>query len=185
MQRNGNATEINDTLFFDIPNSYQLALCLSGATDPATGLPAWDTGTGTVNPAVTTPWCEQAGPNGVPRIHLVPYGPVRASLTPLDTCHMTSPGPTVVSITAVASDGWVEFQNFGSAMQPNVVIGDDFKVNYGDRLQADFQLTLDDDRTQTAIYKMINVPPPPGIGGTLTGNFDFDLRRGRSAQTFP
>jgi hypothetical protein len=122
---------------------------------------------------------------------MVPYGPVRASFTPLDTCHMTSPGPTVVSVTAVASAGWIEFENFGSAIQSNPPaagpeqVPADFKVNYDDRLRASFDLTLDDNRTQTAIYKMINVPPAPGIGGALTGNFDFDLKRGRSAQTFP
>jgi hypothetical protein len=28
-------------------------------------------------------------------------------------------------------------------------------------------------------------PPQPVIGGMLSGNFDFDLKRGRVAQTFP
>jgi hypothetical protein len=98
---------------------------------------------------------------------------------------MTSPGPTVVSVNAVASAGWIEFEDFGSAMDPNTPLLPDFKVNYDDRLHASFELTLDDNRTQTAIYKMISVPPAPEIGGTLTGDFDFDLKRGRSAQTFP
>jgi hypothetical protein len=188
MQRNGNAAEINDVLYFNIPNSYQVARCLRGAY--VNGQPDWDTGSGTVDPTAP-PWCEPAGPNGRPRINMVPYGPVRAALTPFDTCHMTSPGPSVVSITAVASAGWIEFEHFGGAMTPTVPadmrapVLDTFRVNYGDRLQATFDLTLDDDRTQTAIYKMINVPPPPGIGGALAGDFDFDLKRGRSAQTFP
>jgi len=191
MQRTGNAVEINDTLYFDIPSSYQVARCVRGRIDPATGLPDWDTGTGTVNSAYTMPWCEQSGPNGVPRIHIVPFGPVRAALTPLDTCHMTSPGPTVVSVTAVAYDGWIEFENFGDAAQPNsppdarMPIGNNFQVAYDETLKATFDLVLDDDRTQTAIYKMIDVPPPPRIGGTLQGFFDFDLKRGRTGQTFP
>ena len=29
------------------------------------------------------------------------------------------------------------------------------------------------------------MPPMPVIGGTLEGNFDFDLARGQGAQTFP
>jgi hypothetical protein len=191
MQRNGNATEINDTLYFDIPNSYEIARCLRGRIDPATGLPDWDTGTGTVDPAVTMSWCEQSGPTSMPRIHLVPFGPLRAALAPLATCFQESPGPSIASITAVAKDGWVEFENFGGAAQldkpPDMrdPISTNFQVQYGDLLHADFDLVLDDDRTQTAIYKMINVPPAPRIGGTLTGDFDFNLERGRSAQTFP
>jgi hypothetical protein len=184
MQRTGNAVEINDILYFDIPSSFQVARCLRGALTP-TGEPDWDIGTGTVDPAVTAPWCEQNGPNGRPRIHVVPFGPVRASLTPLDTCHMTSPGPTVVSVTAVAKDGWIEFESFGAATVPNVEIKPDFQVQYDDPLAATFDLLLDDDRTQTAIYKMIDVPPVPRLGGTLDGFFQFDLKRGRSAQTFP
>ena len=191
MQRTGNATEINDTLYFDIPSSYQVARCLRGAVDPATGQPDWDTGTGTADPTVTTPWCEPPGPNGIPRIHLVPFGPVRAALTPLDTCHMTSPGPTVVSITGVANDGWIQFNSFGGAATPDVPVADrepigfNFQVGYDETLSATFDLALTDDRTQTAIYKTIDVPPPPRIGGTLQGFFDFVLKRGRSAQTFP
>jgi hypothetical protein len=192
MQRTGNAVEINDTLYFDIPSSYQVARCIRGALTP-TGEPDWDTGTGTVNPdpAYANPWCEQNGPNGVPRIHMVPFGPVRASLAPLQTCHMTSPGPTVVSVTAVAMDGWIEFEHFGGAAQPSVPVADrkpvgfDFQVAYDQSLTATFDLVLDDDRRQTAIYKMIDVPPAARIGGTLAGFFDFDLKRGRTGQTFP
>jgi hypothetical protein len=192
MQRSGNAVQINDTLFFDVPSSYEVARCLRGRTDPATGLPDWDTTSGTVNEDfATTPWCEPAGPNGVPRIHLFPFGPVRASLTPLATCHVDMLGPTVVSVTGVARDGWIDFYSFGAAAQPSqppdmrMPVDPKFLVNFGDRLHADFHIDLSDDRTQTAIYKMINVPPEPQIGGTLDGFFDFDLERGRSGQTFP
>jgi hypothetical protein len=185
MQRTGNALEINDTLYFDIPSSYQVARCLRGAYTP-TGEPDWDTGTGTLNTAYMGSWCEQNGPNGRPRIRVVPFGPVRASLTPLDTCHMTAPGPTVVSVTAVAKDGWIEFQSFGGATdRTGEQIKPDFQVQYDDALAADFDLLLNDDRTETAIYKMIDVAPAPRLAGTLQGFFQFDLKRGRSAQTFP
>src|SRR5262245_36348382 len=32
MQRSGNELQINDTLYFDVPNSYQVARCLRGRT---------------------------------------------------------------------------------------------------------------------------------------------------------
>ena len=35
------------------------------------------------------------------------------------------------------------------------------------------------------MYKGIDVPPDPRIGGMLDGDFEFDLKRGRAAQTFP
>jgi hypothetical protein len=190
VQHNGNAVEINDTLYFDIPSSYQVARCLRGAFD-ATGQPDWDQGTGTVDMDVTLPWCEPNGPNGRPRIRVIPFGPVRAALAPLFTCQQVSPGPSVVSITGVAKEGWIEFTSFGDAVAADVPpdmrqpIDTEFKVDYGDPLDASFDLVLDDDRTVTAAYKMIDVPPAPGIGGTLAGEFHFTLERGRSAQTFP
>jgi hypothetical protein len=192
MQRNGNAIQINDILYFDIPNSFQVAQCVRGSTAP--DVPPWDMGTGTIDPPgavpITTPWCEPAGPAGFPRIHLVPFGPVRAALTPLGTCHVTAVGPTVVAVTGVAIDGWIDFRDFGGAAQTDVApdmragVDDKFQVAYDDRLRADFHIVLGDDRVVTAMYSL-RLPPPPNIGGTLDGFFDFYLRRGRSGQTFP
>jgi hypothetical protein len=188
MQRTGNAVQINDTLYFDMPSSLRVAQCLRGRVDAA-GQPDWDTGPGNLN--TPGPWCEPSGPNGVPRIRLLPMGPVRVSLAPLHTCHVDMPGPAVVGITGVARDGWIDLHHFGDAAQPSRPadmrdpVPENFVVNFGDQLQADFHVDLDDDRVQTALYKMIDVPPPPQIGGTLDGNFDFFLERGRSAQTFP
>ena len=140
---------------------------------------------------ITTPWCEPAGPAGFPRIHLVPFGPVRISLTPLDTCHAEGVGPTVVAVTGVAIDGWIDFREFGgaapaAAKPPDAREGihNDFQVDYDDRLRANFHIVLEDDRVVTAHYNL-RLPPPPSIGGTLDGFFDFDLKRGRSGQTFP
>ncbi len=189
MQRTGNEIQISDTLFFDIPNSDLIAHCLRGRT--VGGVPDWDTtSTGTLDPNVTTPWCEPMGPNGSPRIHLVPFGPVRSSLLPLATCHSEAHQPAVVGITGVATDGWIDFTQFGKAEQPNKTpeareaIGD-FQVNYDEPLAATFLIVLGDDRVVTAKYKGIDVPPDPRIGGVLQGDFEFDLKRGRAAQTFP
>ena len=58
-------------------------------------------------------------------------------------------------------------------------------MNFGQRLRANFHIVLGDDRMLTAIKMMVDPPPAPTIGGTLDGNFDFDLQRGQGAQTFP
>jgi hypothetical protein len=193
MERTGNEIQISDTLFFDVEDSGLVAHCLRGRT--VGGVPDWDsTATGTLDPNAT-PWCQpNGGPNGETRIHLLPFGPVRSALTPLATCQSDMHPPAVVNITGVAKDGWIDFLEFGEAEQP----GDapeartdvdaesgGFKVNFGDRLHANFSVVLNDDRTETAIHNMIDVPPDPRIGGTLEGFFDFNLERGRSAQTFP
>jgi hypothetical protein len=194
MQRNSIALEINDVLYFDIPNSFEVAQCLRGQTIGGVG--QWNMSSGTLddndpNTPPAPPWCEQNGPNGLPRIHLVPYGPVRAALTPFATCRSSQHGPTVVAITGVAFDGWIDFEYFGQAEQLDLApemrtpVEDDFKVNFGERLRAFFHVDLDDNRVQTAIRKMIDVPPDPVIGGSLDGSFDFDMERGGSAQTFP
>ena len=188
MQRSGNAVEITDTLNFDIPFSYEIAQCIRGRT--VGGLPDWDTSSGTTDPN-GPPWCEPGGPNGVPRINLFAYGPVTATLTPFGTCHSQAHPPTVVSVAGVASPGWIDFLDFGSAAQPTLApdertpVDPDFKVAYGERLRAIFSMTLEDNRVAMAVHLGINQPMTPIIGGTMDGNFDFDLERGRSAQTFP
>jgi hypothetical protein len=190
IQRNGNALEITDTLYVDVPFSYEVAQCLRGRT--VGGVPDWDTTTGTVDPTVTQPWCGPIGANGVPVINLVPYGPVNVSLTPFGTCHSQAHPPTVIGVTGVAQQGTIEFLDFGSAAQPTLApdartpVDGDFKVAYGDRLHAFFNITLlQDERVTNAIRLNLSPPPDPIIGGTLAGEFDFDLERGRSAQTFP
>jgi hypothetical protein len=194
MQRNGNALEITDTLYFNIPDSGKVAKCLRGRT--VNGVGDWDMTTGTVNTMVTDPWCMPPvavadGGTGLPRIHLEPSGPVQSSFTPLGTCVPTMHPPAIVSITGVAKDGWIDFLDFGGAYENDKTpdardpIGDDFKIAFGQRLHANFHIVMDDDRVQTAIKMMINEPPAPTIGGTLDGNFDFDLERGQGAQTFP
>jgi hypothetical protein len=201
MQRSGNAVEINDTLYFDIRDSAQIARCLRGATD--NGQPLWDTSTGLVDPVIPDDmhpaWCQPStDPAILPSIHLVPFGPVAVSFAPLATCHSSMHPPAFVNITGVANDGVITFQDFGGARQSppatpqattppdmRVPIKDDFKVNYGDRLRATFHIVMGDERVAAAIRDEIQPPPTANIGGTLDGDFDFDFERGRSAQTFP
>jgi hypothetical protein len=190
MQRNGNAQEITDTLYFDIAFSYEVAQCLRGQT--VNGVPQWDTTTGTVDKSYTDPWCGPIGANGVPVINLVPYGPVNVTLTPFGTCHSQAHPPTVIGVSGIAAQGTIEFLDFGSAMQPAKApdardpVDLDFKVQYGERLRANFNITiLQDERVTNAIRLNLMPAPDPIIGGSLMGNFDFDLQRGRSAQTFP
>src|SRR5262245_56079947 len=76
MERTGNAIEINDTLYFDVRDSGEVAKCLRGRTNA--GVPDWDTSSGAiindvngVPPADQPPWCEPAATlDGVARVHL-------------------------------------------------------------------------------------------------------------------
>ena len=94
-------------------------------------------------------------------------------------------------MTGLARRGTIEFLNFGSALQPTEPpdmrddVGTDFKVGYGESLTANFHIELDDERVLNALRLGLEPPPDPIIGGVLDGRFDFDLARGRSAQTFP
>ena len=193
MQHNGNALEITDTLYFTIPDSGKVAACLRGQT--VNGVPQWDTTSGTVNPQ-DPPWCGAPvlpadGGSGFPRIRLFASGPVRVSFTPFGTCVSTMHPPAIVSITGVAQDGYIDFSDFGNAMQndrpPDMRegLGTDFKIDFGQRLRATFNFVMGDDRVLTAEKLGVDPPPAPTIGGTMMGNFDFDLARGQGAQSFP
>jgi hypothetical protein len=194
MQRNGNALEITDTVYFDIPNSRDVAACLRGQT--INGVPnGWDNvSTGTVD-TLDPAWCQPPVPppdgSGFPRIRLFPFGPVRSSFTPFNTCESSAHPPHITSITGVAADGWIDFLDFGSAEENGLApderhdLDKDFKVDFGQRLYANFHIVMGDDRVVTAERLMVEPPPAPTIGGTLDGYFDFDLQRGQGAQTFP
>ncbi len=210
LQRTGNAIEVNDTLYFDIEDALQVALCLQGQVK--NGQPTWDTRLVTAADGSAIPnlrWCDwTAQPDGgvsdagaidagapldaaggdagapvmktavYPRINLSTQDYVRASLDPLETCDEAR-------AVAVALPGsWIEFQNFGSAEDPNTTPTNDFKVNFGERLRANFHLILGDQAVEYAIQSRYAVPTAR-IGGSLDGYFDFDLERGRAAQPFP
>ncbi len=201
MKRNGNSVEINDTLYFDIRDSAQVARCIRGRT--VGGVPDWDTSSGYLSPDGTVatvppalPWCMQpATIDGLPQIHLVPFGPVAVSFQPLASCHSALHPPAIVAVAGVANDGYITFNDFGDAVAPDQattppdareqIKDDDFKVAYDDRLQATFQFNVEDARVAAAIRDKVLPPSQPVIGGMLSGNFDFDLKRGRVAQTFP
>jgi hypothetical protein len=216
IQRNGNRIEVNDTLYFDAQNVYEIGRCVRGrikdgapdyltrgVTDLTTGLPT------------ALPWCDWSGagdsdagadagsdagadagaapgPDGgvLPaigrraRINLAPDEVVRSSLSLLYTCHQAN-------LVGLAVAGWIEFQDFGGAAQPDVapelrgeLTAAKFKINFGDRLRATFHVVLDDQRRFNAITNRLPIPDPQ-MGGVIDGFFDFDLERGRAAQPFP
>ncbi len=205
--------EFSDSLGFNIQNSFEVARCVRGRTTNgqpdylvSMPLPA-ELGT------PTTLWCDWSGmafsDGGVPdaampgtpdastaldggmstmaqapRIHITPFTDVVASLILPTTC----PGSVAA---AIAMDGWIQFQNFGTAEQDDRAPADrdpvppGFIINYGDRLRASFDITLGDQRYVTAIETGTAPPTSPAIGGELAGYFDFELARGRAAQPFP
>jgi hypothetical protein len=221
MQSSGLSIMYTDTLAFTVVNSYQVARCLRGRIDQygqpdwnvTEPLPPIFGTAGNLNP--TTLWCDWSataftdggppdaaattagGPDGgamldggmsvmaqYPRIHLTPYTDVSVSLEPLATCFGSQ-------VTAQGSDGWIEFQSFGGAEQPNVPpaardrVPQNFIINFGDRLHATFHIVLQDSRIAFAIEQNKPIPTTPHIGGTLDGYFDFELARGRAAQPWP
>jgi hypothetical protein len=221
MQRTGQSIEYNDALYFDVENSFQIASCVRGTTDPATGFDPTDMGLG--------PWCDTTGAGlsdggapdggvadagagsdggagadggtgagcafvpGVPRILITSQGYMQSSLQLLATCPLNVFTGSGTAVTGHAVTGWIQFLDFGSAAQSNVLPADrtpvptDFKVNYGERLHANFcEVHMVDDRVVTAEQTQPAGPvPAPLLGGTLSGTFDFDLIRGRAAQPFP
>lgn len=185
MQRNGNRIEVTDTLYFDVHSVREVARCLRGRID--NGVPDWDT---------TGGWCDWTGGAGGnvvaerPRIVLGPKLPITSSLTLMYTCNRARR-------SGVAVEGsWIDFLDFGNAAQPQITdpsqrdpFDGTFKVDFGQRLRANFRVVLEDGRVVAAKEEMDPVPPS-GLGGILggtpeTGSFDFDLERGRAAQPFP
>ncbi len=214
MQNNSLALQYADTLYFDVLNSYEVARCVRGRIDSKTGEPDWKV-TEPLPDGTSTPWCDWTGTvftdGGAPdasiiapgapeagapldggmsvmatysRIRLTPYTDVRSSFATLSTCGITN-------VTAVAFDGYIQFEHFGSAEQPNTPpdqrgeVPTNFVIQFGDQMRAHFDDVLGDQIIVTS--KENNVPPPrmAEIGGVLSGYFDFTLERGRSAQPFP
>jgi hypothetical protein len=212
MQHTGNGVEVNDTLYFDVHDSYKVAQCVRGQT--IGGVPNWDLRNITAadgSPIPGVPWCDwnvatfdggqaDAGTDAGnldggarppfvmtamrARINLSTQDYVQASLAPLYSCVEAR------SVAVALPGSWIEFQDFGLAAQPAVppdqrqTVGDDFDVAFGQHLSATFHLILGDQAVEYAIKTNAFVPDPQ-IGGTLDGFFDFTLDRGRAAQAFP
>jgi hypothetical protein len=111
-----------------------------------------------------------------------PPPPVRVSLRLTGTCplspnntldassDMTNPDPAMRFVSTIT------FTAFGN---PGPVPPPDFKVDFGDHIHANFDLTLVDERFELGLTATAQ------SSGHVTGFFDFDLRRGASGQTFP
>ena len=93
----------------------------------------------------------------------------------------------------MAFDGWISFEHFGSAEQPNLApdrprspVDADFVIQFGERMRATFHIVLGDQVIIVGAGSRISRRRARReIGGTLDGYFDFNLERGRSAQPFP
>ena len=179
MSRTGNRPEINDTLAFDVQSAYEIARCVRGRIN-ADGTPDWD----------TSGWCDWTGGQGGnaqaarPRIMVGPLMTIHASLSLLYTCSLAN------TVGNGVGASWIEFQDFGIAAQPDLppamrdVVDGGFKVDFGSRLRATFNLVLDDEQRIIAKQEMEPIPAAQ-ITGQMSGAFDFDLERGRAAQLFP
>jgi len=242
LQRTGNRIEINDVVYVDVLNSFEVARCLRGLFT-ADGTPDWDTRQVIDSKGVCTgvPWCDWSarpgtptpvcvgipasagqpvdvpGPDGgvvsfqdggadaggaeaggastcagvmrtstvaAPARPLIHFGVdeyIRGSFVPRFTCG--DERIQTVNLSATAVQGFIDFLDLGS-VQAAGALASDFKVDFGSRLQANFDMVLQDDRVLFAIKTETSIPAPL-IGGELSGFFDFNLDRGRAAQPFP
>jgi hypothetical protein len=206
MQGNGSAIQYNDVLTFYIQNSYEVARCIRGRIDSTTGAEDWDheglnlgpwcdwTGTGfSSDGGVSDGGATTGGTPGLPRIRVTSQGYVQASLALLETCPINLVQTSGPALDGHSVDGWIEFSAFGKAAEqadwaPTArgPISPDFKVNFGDHLEATFHIQFEDHRVLTAMETQPTGPiPTPRMSATLDGKFDFDLLRARSAQPFP
>lgn len=215
MQGTGLATQYNDTLYFDIENSYEVARCVRGRT--IGGQPDWkkmeplynqtsivwcdwsgnaftDGGAvdGGVNPGAPDAGASLDGGMSVmaqfPRIRITPDTDLRSSLAFLSSCPMAN-------VTADASGtgtdvSWIEFQNFGSAEQSDLTPEMRGKVDTTFVINYGERLRANfhlvlQDGQVITAIETNQPAPAPLVGGSLDGYFDFDLERGRAAQAFP
>ncbi len=99
---------------------------------------------------------------------------VRATLSLSQSCPMPEVLPTL--------EGTINFTQFGEANLGRVPA--DFRIGLDDRLQASFDFNIVDPRA-ASLGGVGNVPVDPAVGGHVTGNFDFIVRQGQRAQSYP
>ena len=99
---------------------------------------------------------------------------VRATLSLNQSCPM----PEVIPIL----EGVINFAQFGDANNGHVAA--DFRLGFADRLQAVFNFHVIDVRAAT-LGGTGNVPIDPAVGGEISGYFDFVVRQGQRAQSYP
>jgi hypothetical protein len=108
--------------------------------------------------------------------------PVRASLQLLGTCPF-SPSNDLLAANDAQASATITFSRFGSASAcgtpPCAPPPADFKVDYGENLEATFDLNLVDERFRLGLSSERNA------WGHVMGRFSFELRRGAAGQTFP
>jgi len=194
LQRSGKQVENTDALFFDVVDSYEVARCVRGREIVVPGQPNQHD--------YDDRYCFRASATGPARVRISEVkGIIHATLSPRATCTrpVAATADDVFPVDGVvqtvdngAWESWIEFVDFGSAAQneqpdptARSAISPDFKVGLNQRLYASaFSLTLQDQKVETAEVAIQPVPNPD-IGGSLTGNFDFNLQRGQGAQIFP
>jgi hypothetical protein len=194
LQRSGKQLENNDVLYFDVVDSYEVARCVRGREIAITGQPN--------QRDYDERYCFRGSPTGPGRVRISVLGGIlHSTLSPRMTCTRpvaataddAFPADGVVqSVDNGAWQSWIEFADFGSAAQNDRVdptsrtpVSPNFRIELDQRLHATaFSLTLQDQKVVTAQRE--DLPPPnPDIGGSLTGWFEFSLKRGQGAQIFP
>jgi hypothetical protein len=100
--------------------------------------------------------------------------PIRIALGMLGTCPF-SPNNTIYADVGST----ITFTKFGCITDSSpCTLSPDYKVDFGEDLEASFDLNLVDLRAR--LFQTM-----PQASGHVTGNFSFELRRGAAGQTFP
>jgi len=107
-------------------------------------------------------------------VEVGPNTNVRATLSLNQSCPM----PEVIP----ALEGVINFTQFGDANAGHVPA--DFRIGVDNRLQAAFNFHVIDVRAAT-LGGTGNVPLDPAVGGQISGYFDFVVRQGQRAQSYP
>ena len=194
LQRTGRRIETNDALFLDVVNSYEVARCVRGREIAIAGQPNQHD--------YDDRYCFRSSTTGPGRVRIsVVGGVVHSTLSLRMTCtrpvdatadDQYADDGVVQMVDSGAWESWIEFSDFGSATQNDradpasrTAVSPTFKIDLNQRLYASaFSLTLQDEKVVTA-QRELRPPPNPDIGGSLTGWFDFSLKRGQGAQIFP